>query len=166
MACQLVHTDFIHDHKLSYGGCTEDTGFPLLDKAMELGLQMTGWMPTRCARAAWASAFDNEFNRLKCVVYGDKMFHIGGMSRKATGRNIDPVGLYEEAVEMVLRRRGAEWILDESRNYHAYRFDKEAEVTDYKMKYLAEGMAEHLKTHHACFNTPGEDSDTENQEAG
>lgn len=152
VACQLVHTDFIREFKLSYGGRVEDTGFALIDKANELGKPIKGWLPTRCAKAEWANAFDNEFNRLMCVVYGDKMFHIGGATQKTVGHDVDPRGLYAGAVEKTLLRRGAEWILEDG-NSHAYRFDREDEVVAFKMNCMYGGIRRHLETHESCFVT-------------
>lgn len=152
VACQLVHTDFIREFCLSYGGDVEDTGFALIDKVSELGRTIKGWMPTRCAKARRASAFDNEFNRLLCVVYGDKMFHIGGATQQTVGHNLDPLGLFAEAVDRTLRHRGAEWILEDG-NSHEYRFDREDEVVEFKMNRIYAEMKEHLKTHDRAFRT-------------
>lgn len=151
VACQLVHTDFIHDHKLTYGGDGNDTGFKLIDKVKELGLRMKGWMPSRCARPEWASAFDPEFNRLMCVFYGDKVFHLGGAARKTIGVDLDPRSLWGEAVELTLRKRGAEWLMDSEKS-HVYRFDREPEVTTFKMNMMYAGFKEHLKTHTSLLN--------------
>lgn len=151
VACQLVHTDFIHDFSLTYGGDGNDTGFKLIDKVTELGLPMKGWMPSRCARPEWASAFDPEFNRQLCVFYGDKVFHVGGAARKTIGINLDPRELWGEAVELTLRKRGAEWLMNDEKS-HRFRFDREAEVTDFKMRLMNAGIREWLKTHDSCLN--------------
>ena len=152
VACQLVHTDFFHDHKLTYGGEGNDTGFQLIDKVKELGLPTIGWMPSRCAKAEWASAFDNEFNRNVCLFYEDKMFHIGGAARKTIGIDLDPADMWGEAIELTLRKGGAEWLFADGKN-HVFQFDKEDEVAAYKMKIMYAGLKEHLKTHETCFNS-------------
>jgi len=77
VACQLVDPQWLRDNCLRYSE-GDDTGFSLATKARELGLRMPGWLPTRCALPD--GDMDAELNRMMCVVYGDKMVHIGGGS--------------------------------------------------------------------------------------
>lgn len=147
VACQLVDSVWVRENGLKYG-TGDDTGFELAAAARTLGLEMKGWMPTRCALpSGW---FDPELNRMMCVVYGDKMVHIGGGSGKAVGRVVDIDGMYDEAIARVLRDKGAEWMLDPVYS-HEYTFKREGRVVEYKMKMMYNEMSRYLETHDSVF---------------
>lgn len=148
VACQLVDPCWLRKNNLKYG-TGDDTGFDLAATARAFGLEMKGWMPTRCALPA-DSWTDPELNRMMCVVYGDKVVHIGGGSGKAVGRVIDISGMYDMAIARVLKEKGAEWMLDPSES-HEYTFKREDRVVQYKMKMMYNEMSRYLETHDSLF---------------
>lgn len=147
VACQLVDAQWIRDNKLKYS-TGDDTGFSLTAKARELGYRMPGWLPTRCALPD--GDIDPELNRMMCVVYGDKMVHIGGGSGNAVGRIVDKDAMYSGAIERILTENGAEWMMKDGNN-HKYSFDKEPEVVEYKMRMMYNEMRRYLETHDSLF---------------
>ena len=149
VACQLVDPGWIREKGLTYAG-GDDTGFELANAAEEDGMQMHGWLPTRCALPD--GELDPELNRMVCVVYGDKVVHIGGGSGEAVGRVVDVDGMYKDAIERVLEEQGAEWMLDEKES-HKYAFDREDEVIEYKMMIMYSEMRRYLQTHDSLFRS-------------
>ena len=135
VACQLVDASWVKKHKLRYIH-GDDTGFELAEKAEELGLEMKGWIATRCALPGRRGmGLDPEFNRAVCVVYGDKMLHIGGASGRVHQRILDPAGFYDDVVDRILCSKGADWIMDDGNNYK-FTYEREDEVVDFKMKIM------------------------------
>jgi len=154
VACQLVSALWVKKHDLLYAN-GDDTGFELAEKAKELGLGMKGWMATRCALPGQRGmGFDPEFNRIMCVVYGDKMLHIGGASGRAHQRILDPVGLYNEVVDRILCMKNADWVMEEGNNWR-YTLEREAEVAELKMRIMHQEMLNYLRTHDRLFDPPG-----------
>ena len=149
VACQLVDAGWVRTFKLKYND-GDDTGFALAEKAEEDGMQMLGWLPTRCALPE--GDLDPELNRMVCVVYGDKIVHIGGGSGKAAGRVVDVDGMYDRVIDRILEEQGAEWILEDSEN-HKYIFDMEDEVVEYKMAKMYNEMRRYLLTHNSLFGS-------------
>ena len=149
VACQLVDSDWVRTNGLRY--CDgDDTGFALAAKAREQGLRMPGWMPTRCALPD--GHVDPELNRMMCVVYGDKVVHIGGGSGSAVGRVVDIDGMYDKVVDRILNAQDAGWLLDEGKS-HVYRFDREDDVSQYKMNRMYAEMRRYLETHDSLFGS-------------
>jgi len=146
VACQLVKTSFLNG--LRYES-SDDTGFALLDRVKELDLNIDGWIPSRCALPD--VEMDPEFNREACVIFGDKMFHMGGASRKVQGAEVDPEGMFDTARGRVLAEKGAEWILEEG-NHHEYTFEKEDEVAQRKMEGMYQAMRKYLETEDRLFD--------------
>jgi len=154
VACQLVDASWVKEHNLRYIG-GDDTGFELAEKAEALGLEMKGWMATRCALPSnRAEELDPEFNRAMCVVYGDMMLHIGGASGRAYGKLTDPAGFYDDAVDRILSSRDADWIMEDGNN-HEYKYNREEEVAQFKMRVMYREMVNYLKTHDRLFDPPG-----------
>jgi len=149
VACQLVDVEFVKDHKLSYI-TGDDTGFSLIEKANELGLCMKGFMPTRCASPTWASGFDPEMNRHMCVIYDDRMIHLGGGSSRVGKKEFEHNHLFEEPIEMTLRKASADWLMNSNKAHH-YRFDNETEVAAFKMRMMNSGIMRHLQNHESIF---------------
>lgn len=148
-ACQLVKRSFIVDNGLSFTG-DDDTGFAVCKKAYQLGYTISGLMPTCCALPS--ANEDPEMNRHVCVVYGDKIYHQGGSTRKSQGAAIDPMGLYDNARGRVFEEKGAEWILTAG-NHHRYNLDREEEVAQFKMRLMFNEMARYLTEHDSLFNS-------------
>jgi hypothetical protein len=146
VACQLVKTEFLDGLRYE---ASDDTGFALLDKAHELDLNIDGWIPTMCALPDIET--DPEFNREACVIFGDKMFHMGGATRKAQGAEVDPQGWYDGARGRVLEEKGAEWILEEG-NHHKYTFEKEHLVVRQRMNLMYQCMRRYLEHEDRLFD--------------
>jgi len=109
-------------------------------------------MPTKCALPS--GDLNPELNRVACVVFGDKIFHMGGASRKAQGAAIDSQGFFDQARERVLAEKGAEWILEDG-NHHKYRLNEEVGVVRYKMDCMYSQMRQYLEVNPRLFNVEG-----------
>jgi len=151
VACQLVSVPFLKASNLKYAS-GDDTGFALLDKVHEMGLKVGGWMPTKCALPS--GDLNPELNRVACVVFGDKIFHMGGASRKAQGAEVDSQGFFDEARARVLAEKGAEWILEDG-NHHKYRLNEEVGVVRYKMDCMYSQMKRYLEFNSRLFDVEG-----------
>ncbi len=151
VACQLVRTEFVREHDLKYE-LGDDTGFTLLDKAHELGLNIDGWIPTKCPLPE--GDLDPEMNRHCCVIFGNMMYHHGGATRSTQGVPVDPEGYYDKARERVLTENGAEWILEEG-NHHTYAMDREEEVAQFKMRAMFNEMVNYLQSNERLFDPRG-----------
>lgn len=154
VACQIADASWVKEHRLSYAQ-DDDTGFALAAKAKELGLEMKGWMATRCALPGRRGmGLDPEFNRAMCVVYGDKMLHIGGASGRVHQRILDPAGFYDDVVDRILCSRDADWVMENGNNYE-FTYEREDEVVDFKMKIMHQEMVNYLQTHNRLFDPLG-----------
>lgn len=147
-ACQLVKRSFVVDNKLSFVS-GDDTGFNICRKVHEIGGKVDGFMSSCCPLLDNKNE-DVEMNRYACVVYGDKIYHQGGSTRRLQGASIDPLGLYDKARDRVFKEKGAEWIL-EAGNHHRYKLDREEDVAQYKMKWMFEEMRKYLLQNDALF---------------
>jgi hypothetical protein len=138
VACQMVRTDDLKELgvKFSKG---DDTGLLVTRLAAERGWKTAGYMPTRCPRPAIGKV-SPEFNRYVGLVYGDKVFHLGGFTRVSV---CGDAPVFEEdfgwARDRMLRDKGAEFLLDDEQSYR-FKFDREEEVAAEKMQRLF-GMA-------------------------
>lgn len=148
-ACQLVKRSFIVDNELSFTG-DDDTGFTICKKAHQLGFTIKGFMPTCCALPV--GDLDPEMNRHACVIYGDKVYHQGGSTRRLQGASVDPLGFYEMARGRVFDEKGAEWIL-KAENHHRYVLDREEDVAQFKMKLMFEEMTRYLAVNDRLFDS-------------
>lgn len=146
VACQLVKTSFVRDNKLSFTP-GDDTSYNLSNKVWQSNGVITGLMPSCCALPG-AEGLDPEYNRHKCVIYGDLIYHQGGATRQTQGTKLDPFGFYTAATERVFKEQGAEWVLKEC---HRYKFDKEEEVAQYKMRSMFQEMVAYLHKNDSLF---------------
>jgi len=148
VACQLARKAFIVSNALRFVD-GDDTGFEITERARTLGMKIDGWKPSRCALPV--GEFDPEMNRHVCLIFGDKMYHQGGSTRKLQGAKIDPLGIYDAARERVFAEKGAEWILQDA-NSHKYLFDREEEVAQFKMRTMFDEMRRYLERNDRLFN--------------
>lgn len=137
VACQLIETDYLR--KLIEKGCKfnggDDTGLLIPAMVKEDGGKISGFKPTRCP-IPWTGELDPEFNRYVCLVYGDKVYHHGGFSRKCVLKDQPVFGRsFMWCEKLVLWGHGAEFLLDDNFSYK-YAFDREEEVAKEKMQRL------------------------------
>lgn len=145
VACQMVRTEFVRGNGLSFIG-GGDTGLSIPAFAHEKKLKVAGLMPTCCA---WSDGdIDPEFNRECCVIFGDAVYHHGAGSRE-TFCDVYPACHFGEARSRVIYKRSAAWILEDG---HRYRFDREEEVAQHKMKRMVPQMVEYLKHNPRLFD--------------
>ena len=144
VACQLTTSYYMTEHGLDYRKC-DDTGLCIPQNAHDKGLKVRGFMPTMCPMPD--DDFDPEFNRDVCVIFGDKVFHLGGGSRDKESL-IWPSGSFHKSRERVRKEGHARWILDEG---YRYKFDREGEVVESKMKVMYDLMRNHLKHNESLF---------------
>jgi len=136
VACQLMRTKeavcWIRDG-IGYSK-GDDTGLGMMKVMRASNRKCDGYKPTRCPNPA--VAFDAEFNRYSCVVYGDAVIHVGGFTR-VTVDGDDGVfrQAFQWAAEKVLEEGGAEFLLDDANSYR-YTLDREEEVASEKMQRL------------------------------
>lgn len=134
VACQLVRKSFLTDHNLKYV-TGDDTGLDIPKRAKEIGMKVVGFMPTRCAKPKNPN-FDAEFNRYVCIIWGDRVYHHGGFTRKSVfndDKTFDENFGWVQA--QMLDKKGAEFLLDDEQSYK-YQFDKEVKVAKEKMQRL------------------------------
>lgn len=144
VACQLTRLHYATTNGLDYrdGG---DTGLAFPDKAHDSGQEVVGFKPTMCPMPD--DDFDPEFNRDVCVVFGDKVCHIGGGSRDSDSY-IWPMAHFQKARDRIREEGHARWILDEG---YRYKFDKEDKVVESKMQVMYALMREYLKHNESLF---------------
>ena len=135
VACQMMATEdyrILHEQGVRFAG-GDDTGLLIPLKAKELGWEIDGFKPTRCPRSeALESTVIPEYNRLYCVVYGDKICHVGGFTRGKIGQPLpDSIG-FDWAVQRIMADGGAEFLLEDRLSYK-YAFDMEEEVVRYRL---------------------------------
>jgi glycosyltransferase involved in cell wall biosynthesis len=145
VACQLTRAHYMMQYGLDYRKC-DDTGLCVPQNAHDKGLSVKGFMPTMCPMPD--DKFDPEFNREVCVVFGDKVFHMGGASRDKESL-VWPAQSFNESRERVRKEGHARWILDEG---YRYKFDREDEVVESKMQVMYALMKNHLKNNDRLFN--------------
>jgi hypothetical protein len=139
VACQLVRVDPWHEAMRYAIG--DDTGLSVTNYLRSSGKRCVGFMATRCAnpepnRENPEDTLDPEFNRHVCLIFGDKVYHHGGFSRKnAFGGERDFQESFGWVEDLVLAYRGAEFLLDDENSYR-YKFDREEEVVADKMQRL------------------------------
>jgi len=133
VACQLIKTaDLVElNAKFAEG---DDTGLliPLKAKTRQWGI--AGYKVTRCPKPA-KGKIDPEFNRYVGLVYGDKVFHLGGFTRIMLGDEQMFGNEFGWVTERVLKEQGAEFLLDDACSYK-FKFDKEEAVAAEKMQRL------------------------------
>lgn len=134
VACQLVRKSFIVDHNLKYKA-GDDTGLAIPNRAKEIGLKVVGWMPSHSAKPK-NPEFDAEFNRYVCIIWGDRVYHHGGFTRKNVfneDKTFD--NNFGWTLPLILEKKGAEFLLEDENSYR-FRFNKEEEVAKEKMQRL------------------------------
>jgi hypothetical protein len=144
VACQLTRLHYMDEHGLDYRNC-DDTGLCVPMNAHHKHHKVRGWKPTRCAMPD--DDFDAEFNRDVCVVFGDKVCHIGGGSREKESI-IWPAQHFQGARQRIRDEGHARWILDEG---YGYKFNQEEAVIEAKMKVMFALMRQHLKHNESLF---------------
>jgi len=137
VACQVTPVWFTKAYKISYRD-GDDTGLMIPMKAHEMGKTVRGFMPTMCPFPD--DDFDPEFNRDVCVVFSDRVCHIGGGSRDAESV-IWPAASFQKARQRIRDEGHARWILEEG---YKYKFDREAEVVEAKMQVMYSLMKNYL----------------------
>jgi hypothetical protein len=143
VACQLVRTKSVTDLIRAGKGFTtgDDTGLGMIVEMRKNGV-CTGYKPTRCPKPS--SSVDAEFNRYTCVVYGDKVIHLGGATRIAVNNDVAVFdNSFAWAKERVIKE-GGEFLLDDEQTYR-YTFDKEDEVAKEKMQRLFGLVSQRMK---------------------
>ena len=147
-ACQLIRTKMFKENGWKFADQDgDDTNHGFMKKAHEVGMIVKGWMPTRCPLPDFE--FNPEFNRHECLVFGDKIYHHVGATTEMN-KDASSLRVFTKARERVYNESGAEWLL-ESGNSYQYKFDREEEVAQFKMKLMFEAAREYLKTHDSMF---------------
>ena len=147
VACQLVSLDTLKRLGVGYSD-GDDTGLAIPIKAREMGIEVAGLMPTRCAAPEGSNFMSRlEFNRDTCVLFGDMVYHHGGGSREEQGKG-SPEDVWASIREKVLRE-GPECLLEE--RIHKYEFDREEEVADRMVSRIMRGMQIYLQTNDRAF---------------
>lgn len=148
VACQMLrladYKRLQETHKADYAG-GDDTGLLIPLRAKEEGWKIAGFMPTRCplpsapgnvtGGISRTTPFDPEFNRTACVIFGDKMCHVGSYTLLKCGMRKPDSEYFNWAVERVLADGGGEFLLQDRLSYR-YKFDREEEVAEYKMNQI------------------------------
>lgn len=139
VACQMIRTADLKELGVKFAQ-GDDTGLLVTRLAAEKGWKTAGFMPTRCPRPA-VGKVDPEFNRYVGLLYGDKVFHLGGFTRTAVCGD-QPVFEVDFGwvKDQMLEERGAEFLLDDEQSYR-FKFDQEEKVAAEKMQRLF-GMAD------------------------
>jgi glycosyltransferase involved in cell wall biosynthesis len=144
VACQMTTPYYMKQNGLDYRKC-DDTGLCVPQNAHDKGHSVRGFMPTMCPLPD--DDFDPELNRDVCVVFGDKVFHLGGGSRDEESL-IWPAKSFHKSRERVRKEGHARWVLEEG---YRYKFDRETEVAARKMAVMYAMMRNHLKANDRLF---------------
>jgi len=136
VACQLLRKSFLTNNNLKFND-GDDTGLTIPMAIRASWGKVDGYKPTRCPMPETVEGtMDPEFNRYVCLVFGDKMYHQGGYTRKAT---FGDESLMEKsfgwAMKRVVAERSADFLLDDRLSYK-FAFDREEEVAAEKMQRL------------------------------
>lgn len=131
VACQMIRTaDIVTLGKKFVTG--DDTGLDIVKAARANGWGIDGFRVTRCPKPE-TSNIDPEFNRYVSLVYGDKMFHLGGFTRVAVCGDQPVFGAeFGWVGPRVVKEKGAEFLLDDSLSYR-FKFDREDAIAKEKM---------------------------------
>jgi len=150
VACQLISMDTLSRLGVGFSD-GDDTNFGIVKAVHDAGMSIVGWKPTKCGVPY--PALDAEFNRERCVVFGDNwVYHHGGGCRENQGRGVVSDS-YRHVQEKVLEVGGAEFLIDDPAWTYEYQFDKEEEVADAMVRSLLRGMAIHLQTNQSVFKS-------------
>ena len=133
VACQMTTKADLEELGVKFSG-GDDTGLLVPKMACERGWKVAGYMPTRCPKPA-VGKVDPEFNRYVGLLYGDKVFHLGGFTRVSEGDAPVFDNEFGWVTERVLKEKGAEFLLKDENSYR-FRFNKEEEVAAEKMQRL------------------------------
>lgn len=143
VACQIVKKDFLEKNNLKYNQ-GDDTGLAIPMKALELSERVEGYKLTRCPKPAvhsdisedeYGPLIDPEFNRYVCLVFGDKMYHQGGYTRKVCGDESELEDSFGWAMKRVVDEHAADFLLEDRLSYK-FKLDKEEKVAAEKMQRL------------------------------
>lgn len=137
VACQLIRLDDykqLHDKGCRYN-TGDDTGLSLVKMVTAAGGKIDGFKASRCP-IVWEGDLDPEYNRYVCLVYGDKVYHHGGFSRKrGQGDEMVFVKSFSWCEDMVLWGHGAQFLLNDRFSYQ-FKFDREELIAKEKMQRL------------------------------
>jgi len=144
VACQLVKKSFLEKHNLKYND-GDDTGLSIPMRVLSEGGKVDGYRITRCPKPIakenanknnHGGLIDPEFNRYVCLIFGDKVYHQGGYTRKA---KFGDEPLMEDsfgwAMKKVVEDGSADFLM-EYRFSYVFGFDREDEVAAEKMQRL------------------------------
>ena len=133
VACQLMRTADLVELGVKFSG-GDDTGLLIPKMARERKWEIAGYKPTRCPKPE-EGKIDPEYNRYVGLVYGDKVFHLGGYTRTTLGDEPIFDKEFGWVRERVLVEKGAEFLLDDALSYK-FKFDIEEKVAAEKMQRL------------------------------
>lgn len=134
VACQMLSVADLKELGAKYNA-GDDTGLLIPKAAKAKGWKVDGFKPSRCPKGV-VGRIDPEYNRYNCVVYGDRVVHVGGVTRQtALKDNVVWDAEFGWAKERILRDGEAEFLLDEQLSYR-YKFDREEEVSAERMQRL------------------------------
>lgn len=133
VACQMIfRSDYLAAIKRGISFVSgDDTGLGLVLEIQNNWRLSKGFMPTGCPKPI--NGCDAEFNRYSCVVYGDKVIHLGGHSRKTIKGETIFDGGFGWAIDKIVKERNASWLLNDM---YRFKFDKEEEVSKEHMNRL------------------------------
>ena len=145
VACQLVPKLLLDSLGVSFTD-GDDTGLMIPALLKDRGYPVEGFKATRCplpstSTDSSALPHDPELNRYVSVVFGDKVYHMGGYTRESiVGDEHMIQDVYGWARERVLKENGAEFLLDDDSGAnpisYKYTFGREEEVAADKMDRL------------------------------
>jgi len=150
-ACELVRTKLMLDRGWMFSDKDgDDTNHGFMEKAQAAGLKIVGLMPTR-GPLTDNSDFDPEHNRMESLIFGDMIYHHVGATREGRGHSVGKAEFFTKSRERVYNERGAEWMLLHG-NSHSFKFDREEEVAQVKMKMTYETMRIFLQKNDCLFS--------------
>ena len=146
-ACQLINTQWMRDYGFKFADKDgRDTNHGFMMKMKKAGYEVAGFKVTRGPNLD--VNFDPELPRHESLIFGDMIYHHVGASRDG-GNNS---GLCDTTRKRVYNEKGAAWML-ESGNSYKFKFDKEHEVTAFKMKMFYQEVLKHLQNN-SCVYSP------------
>lgn len=146
-ACFLVRRSFVEEYNLGFG-MGDDTCFAISKQAKKLGLVGSLLRPSHCGIPGEEFNFESEFNRSVGMVFGERVYHHGGASVKEVKAGERMLSrMFRNSLDRVLKD-GPEILLKEG---YRYRFDREDQVREFRLKAVREQIVEYLLTHERLF---------------
>jgi len=152
VACQLILRSFLENNGLKY--CAgDDTGLDIPTKTREMGLDVGVLMPTNCVlpNEEYVARFNPELNRHVGVIWGEYIYHHGGVTRKVNDCTVDMETVFSNALEEVIKKREASWLHNEKEKSHWYTFENEEAVADYKIELMKPQIINYLTNNQSLF---------------